>query len=291
MGTSETKPDAMRRDLRPLGGAAALLAVYLALTPAAAWPGWAAAGRAHPVLAAALVLGFGAAFVAVVVGLVIALCRIAAPAWAEAVVAVVLFGAFAAARIAHWQSAVGDALLVVGAVFLGRLVSRILREPSILVPVAVVAALVDFWGVYWGFVAHVSKTAPQVAQTLSAQVPQMADMPIRIPMVGAMGVGDFLFLALFIAALHRMGIALSRSFWALAITLTAGPTLAFLIPRWLFHHELTALPGLPFMALAVLAANWRAVRPSREERVALLYAGITVAAVIGAYVAIRHVLR
>ena len=177
------------------------------------------------------------------------------------------------------------------AVFLGRIVSRMLREPSILLPVAVVAAVVDFWGVYWGFVAHVSEKAPEVAQSLSAQVPQMADMPIAVPMVGAIGAGDFLFLALFMAALHRMGLRLRPTMWALTITLTLGPTLALLIPKWLFHHELDRLPGLPFISLAALAANWRSLRPSREERWALLYAGVTVAAVIGAFVAIRRLMR
>jgi hypothetical protein len=205
-------------------------------------------------------------------------------------VTVVFGGCFGAARLAHLQLA-GDALLVIAAVFAGRLVSRMLREPSILVPVAVVAAAVDFWGVYWGFVAHVSKVAPKVAQSFSAPVPQIANMPVQVPMVGAVGIGDFLFLALFVAALYRLGLSLKRTFWALVIALTAGPTLAFVISRFVFHYELKALPGLPFIGLAVLAANWRQVRPSREERVALLYAAATVAAVIGVYVGIRHVVH
>jgi len=291
VGICDSTPETTRGNLRPLVVAAVLLAVYLALEPAAAWPGWSAAGRLHPAVAAVLMLGFGTAFVAVVLGLVMALCRVPAPAWAEAVIAVVLGGCFGLARAAHWPHLAGDVFLVVAAVFLGRLVSRMLREPSILLPVAVVAAAVDLWGVYWGFVSHVSKTAPEVTESLSAQVPQMADMPIEIPMVGAMGVGDFLFLALFVAAVDRLGLGLRRTFWALLVVLAAGPTLALLIPKWLFHSELEALPGLPFIALAVLAANWRQVRPSREERVALLYAVLTVAAVIAAYLGIRQLIR
>jgi hypothetical protein len=287
--SSDGKPDAARRELTALVTVAVLLAIYLAFAPVAGWKGWAAAGR-HPTAAAAVVITFGAAFVAVVVGSVVALCRVGAPPWAEAAVAAVLGGAFVAARATHHQAA-GDALLVLAAVFLGRLVSRILREPSILVPVAVVAAVVDFWGVYWGFVAHVSKAAPKVAQSLSAPVPQVANLPTGIPTVGAMGVGDFLFLAIFIAALYRMGLRLKRTVWALVITLTVGPPLAFLASRWFFHYELKALPGLPFVALAVLAANWRQVRPSREERVALLWAAVTVAAVIGTYVGIRQLIH
>lgn len=294
----KTPVEARESQARPRGGdplrwllfAAGLLAVYLAMPVVAEWKGWAAAGRVHPVVAGLLVLLFGAAFVAVVVALVAALCKIPAPAWAEAATAVVLAGGLAAARMAHWQRT-GDVLLVLAGVFLGRIVSRMLREPSILLPVAVVAAVVDFWGVYWGFVAHVSETAPKVTQNLSAQVPQMADVPLVVPMVGAMGVGDFLFLALFLAALHRLGLGLRPTLWALLITLVVGPTLALLIPQWLFKYELEALPGLPFISLAVLAANWRGVRPSREERQALLYAGVTVAAVIAAYLGIRHVTR
>jgi hypothetical protein len=290
MAAPNTQPIAARNSLKALLGAAALLAVYLGLGPVAGWQGWAAAGRASPVLGGALVLAFGAAFVALVVGLVTVLCRIAAPIWVEALAGGVLGCGFAAARAAH-LGPLGDALLMVASVFLGRVVSRMLREPSILVPVAVVAAAVDFWGVYWGFVAHVSKTAPKVTESLSAQVPQMAKMPVEIPMVGAMGVGDFLFLAVFVAAVFRLGLRLRRTYWVLVVTLTAGPTLALLIPQWLFHYELKALPGLPFISLAVLAANWRQVRPSREERLALLYAAATVLAVIGVYVGIRHLVH
>jgi len=54
--------------------------------------------------------------------------------------------------------------------------------------------------------------------------------------------------------------------------------------------EVPALPGLPFLGFAVLAANWRHFRFSRAEKFAVLYAASVVAALIGVAWAIKRAL-
>lgn len=50
--------------------------------------------------------------------------------------------------------------LILTGVYFGQLLTRIIREPGILMPVSFIAALIDFWGVYWGPVGTWSEQAP-----------------------------------------------------------------------------------------------------------------------------------
>ena len=50
-------------------------------------------------------------------------------------------------------------LILTGALF-GQIIARLIRDRSMLVPVGIIAGLVDFWGVFWGPVGKWSETAP-----------------------------------------------------------------------------------------------------------------------------------
>jgi len=86
----------------------------------------------------------------------------------------------------------------------------------------------------------------------------------------AIGIGDYLFLALFLGVLVRFGM----NWRASAIWMWAGVSLALLAIELL--PFVPALPGLLFLGLGAVVPNLRYFQFTREERFALLYAGIFV---------------
>ena len=230
------------------------------------------------IIAVAIATGIG--FIGISVAMVGLIVRLPLSGKARLWVAIILSLAAAGAKIGAvrlssnlFLELIGDLCLFVAAILFGVLASRIIRERNILVPVAVAAAAVDTFGVYWGPVAEITKRAPELAKHLSAAVPG-ADIPaIPVPQLSYIGVGDFLFMGLFVAAVYRLGLNRRGTLWALFI--------AFLIVPGVFAiTNLPALPGLVFLGLAVVIANWRYFRFSRAEKFALLYAGIAVVVLI-----------
>jgi len=240
-------------------------------------------------LALAIALAAGGAFVAIAVAMVALICRLPLTWMAQLGLAAAFGAACAAARIAH-ISLLGDLLLVVAATFVGALVSRVVRESNMLVPVVVAAAVVDTWGVYWGFVAEMSKRAPQVVKHFSATVPAATAVETPVPLLGAVGIGDFLFMGLFVAAVYRLHMSARATLWALFVALLAVPVVFGLADILAGGPVVPALPGLPFLGLGVVVANWGHFRFSRAEKFALLYAAVAVGGVIGLAWAVKHAL-
>ncbi len=154
-----------------------------------------------------------------------------------------------------------DLFLMLFAAFLGYTVSFIVREPSLLLPVAVFAALVDYWSVSWGPLSHVIENKPSVVAAASVH------MPTPVPGVpGTMiGMGDFVFLALFFAVLFRFGMNVRGAFWLGYILLTASMLVVLKLGG--------ALPALLPMGVAVIATNMRFLKLKRDELLATLYVG------------------
>lgn len=170
------------------------------------------------------------------------------------------------------QLLLANAVLVVWATFLGRLVSRIIREGKLLLPVVLVAAVADIVTVFWGVVAKVSEAAPEVVDTLSTSAPVEVPEGVPAPILTAVGIGDFLFLAVFLALALRYAMEPVRTLWATFVVMLVAP-LAFLA-----FPTAMGLPGLPFIGAAVLWANHRHLRLTREEKRAMVFAGALVAA-------------
>ncbi|MBN1459715.1 MAG: hypothetical protein JXA57_09255 [Armatimonadetes bacterium] len=173
------------------------------------------------------------------------------------------------------QLLLGNVVLIVWAAFLGRLVSRMIREGKLLLPVAVVASLADIFTVFWGVVAEVSEKAPEVVETFSAAAPVEAPEGVFAPILTFVGIGDFLFLALFLAVAMRYSMAPVKTLWATFVLMLIAP-LAFIV-----FPNAPGMPGLPFLSLAVLWANWQYLEFTREEKRALGFAAalvVTVAA-------------
>lgn len=154
--------------------------------------------------------------------------------------------------------------LVLLAVFMGITISYIIRERNLLLPVAIVAALVDFWNVYVGPLGQVVATKPEIVQTVAVRMPTpVPGMPL--PMIG---MGDFVFLALYMSVIYRFGMNTRGTFWwgyaLLTITMIAvlGP--------------LGAVPALVPMGVAVICANAGYLKLKREELLATVVVSLVI---------------
>ena len=171
------------------------------------------------------------------------------------------------------QLLLGNTVLIVWAGFLGRLVSRVIREGKLLLPVAIVASLADVITVFWGVVAHITETAPEVAETFSAAAPVVAPPEVAVPILSAVGIGDFLFLALFLAVALRYSMRPARTMWATFAAMLVAPVAFYVMPN------APGMPGLPFISAAALWANWSYMKFTQEEKRALVFSAALVAAV------------
>ncbi|MCJ7823181.1 MAG: hypothetical protein MUQ26_08940, partial [Armatimonadetes bacterium] len=169
------------------------------------------------------------------------------------------------------QELLGNAALIAWAAFLGKLVSRVLREGKLFLPVAVVAAIADIITVYRGPVRHITENAVEVAQAFSASSPLLPPEGMAAPILAAVGIGDFLFLALFLAAALRHSMAAVKTMWAVFAVMLIAPAAFYIWP------QSYGIPGLPFLAAAVIWANWRHLRFTPEEKRSLVFAGVLVA--------------
>ncbi|HEX8235721.1 MAG TPA: hypothetical protein VF600_07165 [Abditibacteriaceae bacterium] len=166
---------------------------------------------------------------------------------------------------------VTDASLLCAAVFGGSLVAGLIREASIVGAVCALAALIDIWGVLLGgIVSQVIEKAPDIASKGMASMPTAgaataSKFIIPLPDIGA---GDYLFLGLLFTALHRFSMN-----WGGAVKWTI-PLVALALLSVVFG--LPALPGLLFIGLGTAIPNWKHFQYSRDEKFALLYAGILV---------------
>jgi len=278
----------------PLRAAAVYAAVYLGIAVAGNWLVPALPTERGQLVGITVV---SAAALLPVLLMVLSVCRLPLRARAEALWMVLMIAAFCLVRptvlgivgrllgfpaAAAWsgrlsivpqQELLGNLTLTLWAVFLGRLVSRVIREGKLLLPVAVVASVVDVITVLWGPVAAVSEKAPELAQTFSASTPVAPPPGMAAPVLAAIGLGDFLFLAVFLAVALRYAMNAAATMWATWGVMLIAPAAFFVWP------EAEGIPGIPFLAVAVLAVNWRYMKFAREERRALVFTGILVAAV------------
>lgn len=173
-------------------------------------------------------------------------------------------------------SGFSDLCLIGTAVVVGQILADLFREPNLLVPAAVVAAVVDFWGVNYGTTQQVLKKAPHVVSKLSVHVPLpgMTDVPLGI------GFGDFVFFTLFLTCAVRFGLRERLTFWLgfLLLLGAMGVVVALNLN----------VPALVPMAAAFLLANVGRFRFQRSEVRAMGVAGLLLATLIGIWMVLRH---
>ncbi|MCX7599757.1 MAG: hypothetical protein N2512_12950 [Armatimonadetes bacterium] len=170
---------------------------------------------------------------------------------------------------------------------LGRLVARLVRDRNLLLPVLLTAVAADIFTVFAGPTRQALEKAPQVVQKLSVAVPQAGSAAgakgvAGLAMAASIGLGDYIFTALFLAAAWRHGLNVSGATLGAAAAALLGMAAVFLVPA------LPALPLLPFIVLGVLVPNWGRFRLSRQEKVSLAAGMVFLALLLsGFYVALR----
>ncbi|OIO94951.1 MAG: hypothetical protein AUJ92_08875 [Armatimonadetes bacterium CG2_30_59_28] len=215
-------------------------------------------------------------FMALSLGMVYSATRIETRVGAELVALGILVAGFLLFD-AIGADAASELCLVLGGIAFGKILSRLLRDANMILPVAVVAGIVDIWGVNLGGpVAQMVEKTPQLFHKMTAQIPSFSTGVAGSPKyIALIGVGDFAFLALFFASLSRFGLNAVRASWLSGLTLCTGMLLVTLAPVGI------ALPGLPFMVVGILLANRGRFRYTREEKVALAYGGAALILLLG----------
>lgn len=178
---------------------------------------------------------------------------------------------------------VSDTLMVLAASMLGLAVSHIIREPNILAPAALFAALVDF-AVVSLWIPRVMQAAPQALSTVAVHVPQVGAKPTPTGLrpIGIIGPADFVFLAFYFACVWRFGMAARATYiWmvvALAGYMVFQNVVGSLTPR--FMDAVDMLPGLVPMAVVLLLVNRKHFHFSREEKRAMVVVAVLVLGII-----------
>lgn len=175
-------------------------------------------------------------------------------------------------------------LLICFAVALGSVLARMIRELKILLPIAVVLALVDLYVVFGGgLVTQANHGNAQAAKAMSALTVNLTPkLPRGIPAPPPLAVGfaDYLFIALFFACFARYRVASNHTF-----AILSGVLVLYMVIVIVTGLD---LPALVPISIVVIGANWRSFQYDREERQALLIAGALTAAVMGALLWYSH---
>ncbi len=157
-----------------------------------------------------------------------------------------------------------DVLLLFVLMLGGRLLSRLLREPKMLLPVALVLVMADVYTVYFGFTGAMLEKAPEVVESVSVKLPEFGSATgpegvAGLRHIATMGPGDTFFAAVFFAVIVRFALGLRRSFcWIFGIV---AAVLAIVVAL----PEVPPIPVLPLMALGFVVPNWRQLRLSGAE--------------------------
>ncbi len=171
--------------------------------------------------------------------------------------------------------------ITLGCAFFGILLSRIIREPNVLLPVALVAMPIDYLGAMTpiGFTQNAVAQNPKLVQALSVPVPAVgggaAHAGVLQP-IAFIGPGDALFMAFFFAVALRLSLNVRGTFWWTYGLLTATMLIVLLT-------DVNVAALIP-MGLAVVIANFRFFKLKRDEVFATLYAaGFILILVTGFY--------
>ena len=171
---------------------------------------------------------------------------------------------------------IADTLVLAASLLLGSSISGLIRHANLLPPVAIVLTVVDIWTVWLGgFVVRIQQKAQEgvviaqrVIEAATVRMPTVATAQyahIRIPVIG---IGDLFFAAFLFALLWKFGLNTRSAFVLSVVFVTVGLMIAQLpfIPF--------GVPGLPFIALAVVLPNLKSFQYTPEEKKALLIGAI-----------------
>ncbi len=161
----------------------------------------------------------------------------------------------------------------------GRVISRLFREPSILLPVCAAAAAVDIFTVYAGPTGMMLEVNPDFVKSLSVAIPQIGSAVGEEGLAGLtiasfIGLGDFIFLAAFMGAAAKFGFNLARTGAMVLLLAAVGMTAHMVFPLS------AGIPLLPFIAVGFVAANWREFQLSSAEKRAVALGALIIAILV-----------
>lgn len=174
--------------------------------------------------------------------------------------------------------------ITLGCAFFGILLSRIIREPNVLLPVALVAMPIDYLGAMTsiGFTNNAVAQNPKLVQALSVQVPAVGSGAHHgaIHPIAYIGPGDALFMAFFFAVVLRLNLNVRGTFWWMYGLLT-------LTMLGVLFTDINIAALIP-MGLAALIANARYFKLRREEVFATLYAAALILVLVTGFYLYSH---
>jgi len=172
--------------------------------------------------------------------------------------------------------AIADSLILAGALLLGSSISGLIRHANLLPPIAIVLTVVDIWTVWLGgFVVRIQQKAQEgvviaqrVIEAATVRIPTVATAQYARVGIPVIGIGDLFFAAFLFALLWKFGLNTRSAFVLSVVFVTVGLMIAQLpfIPF--------GVPGLPFIALAILLPNLKSFQYTPEEKKALLIGAI-----------------
>lgn len=178
--------------------------------------------------------------------------------------------------LASVLSALGQSGLMVWCVGLGALLTTLLKEKNLLIPVSLFLAAFDIFLVLTpvGPTRIILQAAPQVFETASWHIPKVQENPTLGPVAATAHIGpaDFLFMAMFFVAIHRFGMRSRQTLLWLAPTLLAYMVIVGLVGP---------LPALVPIGLCVLIVNWKEFSLSKEEWASTALVAVLCAGLIG----------
>ncbi len=171
---------------------------------------------------------------------------------------------------------VATVVFLLACLWLGRVISRLFRDRSILLPVCGAAAVMDIFTVYAGPTGMMLEQHPEFVKSLSVAIPQIGSAAGEAGLAGLsianfIGLGDFIFLAAFLTAGARFGFNLARTAGVVLLLVAAGMTVH------VFSRVMMGMPLLPFIVVGFVAANWREFRLSAEEKKAVAAGALLIA--------------
>ena len=161
---------------------------------------------------------------------------------------------------------------------LGVLISRVVKELKLLLPMGITLALMDLYVVFGGGLVTqaTSGSNPGAAKLMNAMtvnLPKVAPKGGAAPLQLAIGFADFLFIALFFACFHRFKVPSTRTFLMLC-----GLLVVYMGVVAIFG---TPLPALVPIAAVVIGMNLKRFKYERQEAFAMFYAGLILLGVLG----------
>ena len=177
-------------------------------------------------------------------------------------------------RQVFFKSFFHSIFLVLFVFYAGQLLALLVDKKSYLLPMVIVASVVDVWSKLQG----VSKALVEMPALQEITRSIMVSIPVAVPATSLgpkfllfapiAGGADFLFISFFLAVSCKFGLPLRRSAIAMFIGMVVGITSVVLLHELYdsgyWNFALKGLPGIPFFACAYLFFHWKEFRPNKQ---------------------------